>query len=292
MDGDEIVEETGSLENDGESKSNPVQEFQITFTVRLQLAFIKILKTIYTPITDISFKLINCISINNTMHLYAAGDVLCYHWWQVVIMVVVVPGLVVFPFSYGLAMCLIRKRRINTQQFLAAAAVPYYSMFLFVKSCSNGILSGCHTYNDYLFTVVQLGDEDEVYRQKHQILSWPVLQLYRSLFVAAIKSFVINPIYRTLMFLLAFFIFVLHDRSAKPFKNKNMNILHASCTICLSFIAMCNLMFSFTLYVPKVYDIDNISTVLKMLSIVEYICYSYIPCLVLWLLFFGKLKND
>ena len=106
MDGDEIVEETVSLENDGESKSNPVQEFQITFTVRLQLAFIKLLKTIYTPITDISFKLIHCISINNTMHLYAAGDVLCYQWWQVVIMVVVVPGLVVFPFSYGLAMCL------------------------------------------------------------------------------------------------------------------------------------------------------------------------------------------
>ena len=139
---------------------------------------------------------------------------------------------------------------------------------------------------------IQLESDDEVYRRKHQLLSWPVVQLYRRLVIAAIHTFFINPIFRTLMFLLLFFIFVLHDRSAKPFKNKDMNKLHSSCTICLTFIVICNLMFSFTLYVPEIYECDNIDTVLKVLAYVEYTAYLYIPCLVIWLQFFGKVKDE
>ena len=160
----------------------------------------------------------------------------------------------------------------------------------------NGISSSCYNYNDNLFTRVQLERDDEVYRQKYDILSWPVVHLYRSLIIAAIKTFFVNPIYRTLMFLLLFFIFVLHDRSAKPFKNKNMNILHSSCTICLTFIVMCNLLFAFTLYLPKIYTIDGIDTVLKLLSYIENIMY-FIPPLVLpvtivWRKYILKLKDE
>ena len=74
------------------------QTKNISFTFRLKLTFVELLKTIYTPVTYISFQLIYCISINGTKHLYVSGDQVCYTWWQVVILCVILPGLVVFPF--------------------------------------------------------------------------------------------------------------------------------------------------------------------------------------------------
>ena len=64
-------EEIDNQENDREllnavEDTDNEEEHPISFTVHLQLTFIKLLKTVYTPITDISFQLIYCISINSS----------------------------------------------------------------------------------------------------------------------------------------------------------------------------------------------------------------------------------
>ena len=160
----------------------------------------------------------------------------------------------------------------------------------------NGLPPDFYPPDDNVFIAKQLKSDDEVYRQKDQLIPWPCVQLYRNLLIAATKTYFINPIYRTLVFLCMFIIFSLHDRIAKPFKEKTMNILQSSCSMCLTFIVICNMPFSFSLYLPNFYAVLEKDGMFELLSFVEKIMY-FIPPLVLivaifWRNYFVKVKDE
>ena len=285
----DIADSTLEVPDDEENKLQP-----ITLIVRLKLTFIVLLKSIYTPIAEISFQLVHCIAINSTSHLYVYGDLKCYTWWQYVILIVVIPGLVLFPLSFGMVLDLIKTQQIKTTQFLLGAGIPYYGVFLYLKRLFGGMASFAYSSEDIQIVSTLLKDYDEVYRQHNQLISWPVVQLYRHLLIAAVKTFVIDPMYRSLAFLPIFCIFFVHDRSAKPFQNKSVNVLQTSSTVCLIMIIICNMIFSFSLYMTNIQSIPNMETVMIVLSYIESIVYFIFPLMlpisILWRKYVMKAK--
>ena len=195
-----------------------------------------------------------------------------------------------------MSLSLIKMGQITTTEFLVGAAIPYYSIYLYLKVHFVGLSSGCYSKNDAIFIEKLLESDQEVYRRSDQLLSWPVVQLYRNLLIAAVKSFVINPMYRTLTFLPIFCIFLLHDRSAKPFHNKETNVLQTSSTTCLCIIVIINMFFSFSLFMSNIETIPDMGTVLAVLSYIESIMYFLFPLMlplsILWRKYAKKNKED
>ena len=195
-------------------------------------------------------------------------------------------------------MCLnlIKTGQMKTTKSLIAAYIPYYSIYLYLKVHFIGLSSGCYSKKDAMFMENLLEDDRDVYRQHDKLLSWPVVQLYRNLLIATVKSFVINPMYRTLAFLPIFSTFLLHDRSAKPFQNKVVNILQTSSTTCLCVIVICNIIFSFSLFMSNIESILHMETVLAVLSYTESIVYFIFPLMlpvsILWRKYAKKDKEE
>ena len=104
--------------------------------------------------------------------------------------------------------------------------------------------------------------------------------LYRNFVVAAVKTFFVNPVYRMLTMLPLFFIFLQHDRSAKCFKNKALNMLQTASTGCLILIVICNFMFSFSLYMANIQTIISMQEVLTLLSFIEGLVYLVPPIMI------------
>ena len=223
------------------------------------------------------FQLIFCISINGVKHLYLYGDLVCFTWWQNLIMIVAIPGLILFPLTFGMSLHLIQPRQIASTKFLIAAGVPYYAIYLYLKKRFVGLPTPVYSVEDEIFVNEILRSYEEVFRKHNHLISWPVVQLYRNFVVAAVKTFIIDPMYRSLTFLPIFCLFFVHDRSAKPFLNKSVNVLQTSSTVCLTMIVICNMIFSFSLYMPKIDTIPHMDTVLTVLSYVESIVYFIFP---------------
>ena len=94
-----------------------------------------------------------------------------------------------------------KTEQIKTTQFLVGAGIPYYGVFLYLKKYFGETASLAYSDEDTQLINKLLKDYDEVYRQHNQLISWPVVQLYRNLLIAAVKTFVIDPMYRSLTFL-------------------------------------------------------------------------------------------
>ena len=125
------------------NKHNPIDtpalenmvEF-VSFTTRLQLCFLKLLKLNYTPIATFSFKMINCIAIRESLHLYVCGDQVCYTWWQLLIFAVILPWLILLPFCMEMSFRILIKGKVSSRRFLLSTMVPLYAIWLYVnKQC-------------------------------------------------------------------------------------------------------------------------------------------------------------
>ena len=196
-----------------------------------------------------------------------------------------------------MALYLVKTQQITTTTtFLLAAGVPYYAVYLYIKACVVGLCPGCFSNADAEFIDKLLQSDDEVFRRRDQLVSWPVVQLYRNFLIAVVKIFVVNPMYRTLTLLPIFFVFHIHDRSAKPYRNKSVNVLQSSSTICLSAIVICNVVFSFSLYMTNLHTILYMDTVLMVLSYIESIVYFIFPLMlpasILWMKYVRKTKEE
>ena len=126
-----------------------------------------------------------------------------------------------------------------------------------------------------------------MFKSEDKFLNWNVVQLFRSVLIVILKTFVINPIYRLLMFIPAFVIFLLHDVIAMPYKCNSLNLLQILSTVSLLFITTCNLINAIA-YMIDISSIRNINVVMDTLGYIEtIISIAFIPA---WLIILELLK--
>ena len=75
----------------------------------MEITLVKFLKMYYTPVTKSALNMIYCVEVLGIYRLFVYGDLVCYTPWQVVIIAVILPGILLFPVSFELAVRLLKR---------------------------------------------------------------------------------------------------------------------------------------------------------------------------------------
>lgn len=128
-----------------------------------------------------------------------------------------------------------------------------------------------------------LSSEDGMFHSEYTLISWNVVLLLRGLTIVILKTSVINPIYRLLAFLPVFSLFIVHDRSAMPFKSNPLNLLQVLSSLSLNLLTACNLVSAFS-YMADITGIPGMDIIIDGLGYLEKILFcGLIPVwLVIW----------
>ena len=127
-----------------------------------------------------------------------------------------------------------------------------------------------------------LDDEETLFRIDPSEERWPVIQLYRNLFIVVLSIFILNPFYRSLAFLLMFLCFLLHDWHRMPYKHPYLNIVQATSSGGLLLITACNIPSSIS-FMGDLTLVPNMMFVLELLETFEMCLYAVLPgSFILW----------
>ena len=210
--------------------------------------------------------MINCVPNGGSLRLYLYGDLLCYNWWQNIIMFAVLPIVLLFPLSFGISLNLLKKKLISPTTFLFSSVVPYITLALYVKKKTVG-LKRCHLSKEDERCIDEiLLSEEELFRADDRGIRWSVVQLYRNLLVVVLNTFIINSIYRSVVLFPVFMLFGLHDALRKPFKHVYLNYLQILTSACLLMINACNNLASFS----TSFDLMVVSAMGNVLRVLKY----------------------
>ena len=246
------------------------------FSSIAKIGFVKLVKLNFTSISTYTFHMIHCVTVGGQLHLYLYGDLVCYTWWQQIILYAVLPVVVLFPFSFGNSLTMLKDRSISPTTFLLSSVIPHISFALCVKRKMVGL-------NEY-----HASDEDErcideillleegLFSDDDRAVRWPVIQLYRNLLVVVLNTFILNPVYRSLALLPVFLFFSVHDARRMPFKHLYLNYLQMLTSTCLLIINVVNVLPSFSLMFD-VMVISLMGDILRVLKYLELVLLAIVP---------------
>ena len=220
--------------------------------------------------------MINCVSVGGKLHLYLYGDLLCYTWWQQIILFAVLPVVVLFPLSFGISLNMLKERSISPTTFLFSSVMPYITFILSMKKKIVGLSKYNPSEEDERCIKEILLLEEGVFWEDDRAVRWPIIQLYRNLLVAVLNTFILNTIYRSVVLFPVFMLFGLHDARRMPFKDIYLNYLQMLTSACLLIINACNVVPSFSI-VFDVMVVSAMGDILRALKYLELVLLAIVP---------------
>ena len=211
--------------------------------------------------------MINCVPVGEQLHLYLYGDLICFNWRQKSILFALLPIVVLFPFSFGISLDMLKKRSISSTTFLFSMVMPYLAIILYAKQKIVG-LTRCSSSGEEkrcIEEILQL--EEELFKEEDRAIRWPIIQLYRNLIVAMLNTFVLNPIYRSLVLFPVFLIFTAHDARRMTYKHIYLDYFQMLTSACLLIINACNALPLMSI----VFDVMVMSSMGDILRAVRYL---------------------
>ena len=198
-------------------------------------------------------------------------------------MFVILPGLLMFPICFELAVRMLRNRQISSWQFVTAAALPYYAVCLYIfkhrKTINNEDMPSqahCRNEEDSFRQTVLEGEEMLFKESGSHTIGWQVVQFYRSFAITFLSTFMINPMYRQISYIVLLLVFVVHDRNRKPYKHKYLNLVQSLSSRSLVVVLSCNIIPAVS-YLVNVRTVPYIYEAEKGLGVVELLVYAAVP---------------
>ena len=269
----------------------PMKRFTgVSFTSMVKLTFIKLLKLYYTPVSNFALMMIHCVNILDVRKLFIYGDHVCYSGWQIAIIFIMLPSLLLFPIGLELAIRLLKKRSITSWQFMLSAMCPFFSVFLYAwKRKSRENQKDAHTAitadsgeNNSFCRIILEGEEMLYKKLENRSLSWSVIQFYRTFAIATLNTFLTNPLYRLMAYNVLVAVYIIHDGIRKPYKNSYLNALPLFASASLIIVLVCNIIPAIS-YLVNVRTVPLIQEVVQVLGVTELIVYAAVPLsLPLW----------
>ncbi|XP_057301430.1 uncharacterized protein LOC130635923 [Hydractinia symbiolongicarpus] len=211
---------------------------------RAGACYVQLMLLSYTSISVFCFKLINCVQINETEHLYIQGNITCFKWWQYLIVCIILFWTVPLPLSIYLSKTMLRSNKITLQQFFICFTLPVASLGFYMRS---KILYRKTFRIDY--TEKQQRQIEYIlhlftgpYRERKDgkgFIDWETVVLVRRIIITGLCVCIINPVLRMLVMLPVLFSFFLHHLYTKPFRSKFLNHME---TISMSLLLLFNAM--------------------------------------------------
>ena len=208
----------------------------------------------YATFASSSFKLLHCVTVDSTKRLFFDANIVCYQWWQILLIVIVSSFFVPFIFLLGFGSVRLYKGEMSTNHFLLAAIFPLYFLFFLAYKCA--CMACCSVASN---AAESTDDQRQTVRQdpttrmlcdpfrrpeaeRNGTLYWESVLIGRRFMLVVIYSLIADPSLRlTFLTIICTFILV-HHMKLRPYRDPKANTLETSSLLALVVIATLNLM--------------------------------------------------
>ncbi|XP_078372219.1 uncharacterized protein LOC144655908 isoform X1 [Oculina patagonica] len=184
----------------------------------------------YTTLASVSFNLLRCVPIGLERRLFYDGNVVCFQWWQYILIAFVCLFVIPFVFVLLWGSYKLYGGTLSVGKFLLACFFPlpsliYWLFVYFSRALGypvNGHSTPCQVTRNSAERVLY----DSFKRPEDGgklSLSWESIMIARRLVLIMIKTFVSDPLPRLLIMGLFCVVFLLHHVVAQPFRDSIAN---------------------------------------------------------------------
>ena len=114
-------------------------------------------------------------------------------------MAVILPGILIFPFTYDLSLRMLKEQMISSTNFVAASACPYYALIIYV--CKHRLMKQDNR-SDFMISTEEeefarrVLQAEELFSYQENSLNWQTIQFYRTIVMNLTTIMITNPMHR------------------------------------------------------------------------------------------------
>ena len=234
----------------------------------------------YETLAETSLKLMYCVDIGSEKRLFFNGEVVCWQWWQYILLgynaVFVVPFVLVL--YYGSTR--LSKSSISAGEFLGACILPLpFLMYWLLKKIFKK-KSRNHENNEEIADVLEVlyGPFRQPNEDDNGAIYWESVLIGRRLIFLSCHAFIETPMLRMVCMTVTCVVMLLHHVLKNPYRNPIANKAETLSLLILVGIAVINLTketlisFGTSIEGPAKYD-------MKILDWVEIVALAFVPAL-------------
>ena len=216
----------------------------------------------YSTLASISFDLLRCVPIGAEKRLFYDGNVVCFQWWQYILIGIVC--VFFFPFIFVLFWgCFkLHSQTLSVGKFLTACCFPLPSLLFWLFDFL--ICRRRNADNEDSSALSNLASEDRPPNQRTSnsvervlydafkrpedgrklSLSWESVMIGRRLILIMLKAFINDPMPRLLIMSWFCVMFLQHHSMTQPFRDSLANSIETVSLISLVILATINMLFA------------------------------------------------
>jgi len=237
----------------------------------------------YTALASVSFSLLRCVPIGSEKRLFYDGNVVCFQWWQYILIAFNCTFTVPFVFVLLWGSFKLYSRTISVGKFLLACCLPlpsllywgYVSLFCEARSAANQDSPSSQLSRDSVERILydcfkRPGDGSKL------SLSWEGIMIGRRLILIVLKAFISDPM--PCLLTMSFFcaLFLQHHSMTQPFRDGIANTVETISLLFVLLLGMMNMFFaSFVSLAVKLND--HFSSWWKACQVVEIAILCSVP---------------
>ena len=269
---------------------------------RLGVCFVRILMLIYKNIATVSLTLFNCIEVAGIKVLYIKGDVECFQWWQIIMVVFFCTWILFFPLSLKCSYKMFMKDEITFPQFICCLMAPcaLVAYFLLNRNVVSVDLQQSTNVSELKMILKEMFEEcyrfktADTIEEKRETIFYETWRLYQRVILAIVATFFNNPLVRITFMIPVITPIALSYLACRTYKPE-MYILHWMEVVSILGYFFClthNMMRGFLF----VYDISNEYPITLLWQVFGTLDLLFSPICVLFCFFiikpiFIKVKN-
>ena len=241
----------------------------------------------YKTIASVSFNLLRCVPIGSEERLLLDGNVVCYQWWQYILIAFVFAFFVPFVFVLFWGCYKLHNGSLFVTKFLLACCfpLPFLVYWLFISlPCMKQNASQTDTATRQM---VKRSVEATVFgcfkkpaEGSTLSLGWESIMIGRRLILILLKTFVNDPMPRLLIMSFLCVLFLLHHAMTQPFRNVTANNLETISLLSLVLLGMVNMFFaSFVSLAVSLTDHDHFQLWWLFCEVVETVILCAVPAI-------------
>ena len=237
----------------------------------------------YTTLASVSFTLLRCIPIGTEKRLFYDGKVVCYQWWQYLLIAFVCIFVIPFVFVLLWGSYKLFGGTLSVGKFLLACALPlpsfiYWSFFSLFGKIQNPVVENPSPHQGARKNVemVLYGSFKRPEDSKILSLSWESVMIGRRLILIILKALISDPLARLLVMTFFGVLFLLHHALTQPFRDGIVNTVETISLLFIVLLGLLNVFFASFLSLAVPFD-DHFSTWWNVCQGVEVVILCLVP---------------
>ena len=205
----------------------------------------------YKTLASVSFSLLRCVPIGSEKRLFLDGNVVCFQWWQYILIAFVFVFFVPFVFVLFRGCYKLHKGSLSGAKFLFACCFPlpfllYWLIpfLLCIKRNAAHVDSATRQMSKRSVEMTLFGCFKKPAEGNTLSLGWESVMIGRRLILILLKTFVNDPMPRLLIMSFLCVLFLQHHSMTQPFRDITANRVETISLLSLVLLGMVNMFFA------------------------------------------------